>query len=83
MINPYTSKFIRLSHLNQKFFVHFIVIMNDGGMVWVEAVDSYQGKGGGTEGGYYLIVFFCFFYLFIYSFCAFVFRSLMSCLFFK
>ena len=38
-------------------------------------VDSYQGVAGGTEGGYYLIVFF-----FI---CAFVFWSLMSCLFFK
>ena len=37
-------------------------------------VDSYQGVGGGTGGGYYLIVFFI---------CAFVFWSLMSCLFFK
>ena len=37
-------------------------------------VDSYQGVGGGTEGGYYLIVFFI---------CAFVFWSLMPCLFFK
>ena len=37
-------------------------------------VDLYQGVGGGTGGGYYLIVFFI---------CAFVFWSLMSCLFFK
>ena len=38
-------------------------------------VDLYQGVGGGTGGGYYLIVFFL---IFIY---AFVFWSLMSCLF--
>ena len=31
-INPYTSTFIRLSHLYQEFCVHCIVIMNDGGM---------------------------------------------------
>ena len=38
-------------------------------------VDSYQGVGGGEQGsGYYPIVFFI---------CAFVFWSLMSCLFFK
>ena len=34
-------------------------------------VDSYQGVGGRTRGGYYLIVF------------LFVFSSLMSCLFSK
>ena len=38
-------------------------------------VDSYQDVGGGTGGGYYLIV--CFFV------CAFVFCSLMLCLFFN
>ena len=37
-------------------------------------VDLYQDMGGGTGGGYYLIVFFI---------CAFAFWSLMSCLFFK
>ena len=31
-IIPYTSTFIRLSHLYQEFCVHCIVIMNDGGM---------------------------------------------------
>ena len=36
-------------------------------------VDSYQGVGRGTGGGFYLIVFFT---------CAFVFCSLMSCFFF-
>ena len=36
--------------------------------------DLYQGVGGRTGGGYYLIVFFI---------CAFVFCSLMLCLFFK
>ena len=41
-------------------------------------VDSYQGVGIRTVGGYYLIA--CYFLIFI---CAFVFRSLMSCLFFK
>ena len=30
-IIPYTSTFIRLSHLYQEFCVHCIVIMNDGG----------------------------------------------------
>ena len=39
-------------------------------------VDSYQSVGGRIGGGYYLIVFFIFI-------CAFVFWSLMSCLFFK
>ena len=37
--------------------------------------DSYQGVGGGTGGGYYLIV--CFFFT-----CAFAFCSLLSCLIF-
>ena len=45
--------------------------LGEGG-VWF----SYQGVGGGTGGGYYLIVF-------LYFVCAFVFWSLMSCLFFK
>ena len=40
---------------------------------WV-VVDSYQDVGGGTGAGYYLIGFFIF---------AFVFLSLMPCLFFK
>ena len=29
---PYTSTFFRLSHLHQEFCVHYIVIMNDGGI---------------------------------------------------
>ena len=39
-------------------------------------VDSYQGLGGETGHGYYLIVYFI-------LICAFVFWSLLSCLFFK
>ena len=31
-IIPYTSTFIRLSHLYQEFCVYYILIMNDGGM---------------------------------------------------
>ena len=31
-ITPYTSTFIRLSHLYQEFCVHCTVLMNDGGM---------------------------------------------------
>ena len=31
-IIPYTSAFIKFSHLYQDFCVHCIVIMNDGGM---------------------------------------------------
>ena len=41
-------------------------------------VDSYQGVDQGTGGGYYIIA--GFFLIFI---CAYVFCSLMSCLFFK
>ena len=40
-------------------------------------VDSHQGVGGGTRGGYYLIAF-----LFVFI-CTFVFWPTMSCLFFK
>ena len=32
IIIPYTSTFIRLPHLYQEFYVHCIVITNDGGM---------------------------------------------------
>ena len=53
-----------LSHLYQEFCVNCIFIESD------EVVDSYQGVGGGTEGGYYLIVFLIFV-------CGFVFWSLM------
>ena len=63
MIIPYTSTFVRLSHLYQKFCVHCIVIMNDGGMgaVGVGWFTSWcgWGGGGGTECRYYLIV--CFY----------------------
>ena len=45
----------------------------EGGWDRLGVVDSYQGVGGGTGEGYYLIVFF--------FLCAFVFWSLMSCLF--
>ena len=31
-IIPYTSTFFRLSDLHQEFCVHYIAIMNDGGM---------------------------------------------------
>ena len=56
LIFPYTSTFIRLSHLYQEFCVHCIVIVNDGRMGWVGVVDSHQGVGRGTRGGFYLIV---------------------------
>ena len=48
----------------------------EGGGGWDRwgVIDSYQGVGGGTVGGYYLLVVFI---------CAFVFWSVMSCLFFK
>ena len=49
---PYTSTFIRLSHLYYKFYVHFILVMNDGGMARLGVVDSCQGVGGATGGGY-------------------------------
>ena len=72
-IIPYACTLIRLSHFYQEFCAHSVFIMNDGwGMV-----DLYQGVGGGTGSGYYLIAcFFCFIFI-----CAFVFWSLMSCLF--
>ena len=73
-IIAYTSPFIRFSHLYQQLNVHYIVIINDWRMGWErqEPVDSYQGVGGRTGGGYYVIEVFN---------CAFVFCSLMSCLF--
>ena len=77
-IIPYTSTFIRLSHLYQEFCVYCIVIMNDAPIIHNNntmdtefLADLYQGVGGGTGDEYYLIVFFI---------CAFVFGSLMSCL---
>ena len=60
LIIPYTSTFIRLSNLYLEFCVHCIVILNDAGIGQVGGggvVDSYQGVGGGTGSGYYLIVF--------------------------
>ena len=50
--------------------------MNDGGMARLEVVDSCQGVGGATGGGYYLIV--CFFFTY-----AFAFSPLMQFLFFN
>ena len=41
-----------------------------------KVVDSYQGVAGGTGGEYYLLGFFI-------IICAFVFLSLITCLFFK
>ena len=55
----------------QEFFVHCIVIINDGGMRKVaggDVVDLYQGVQGG--GGSYLIVV-------VFLTCVFVFCSLM------
>ena len=64
MIIPFTSIFIRLSHLYQEFYVHGIVITNGGGG-W----DRWGGGRliynrvleGGTGSGYYLVVFCGFF----------------------
>ena len=50
------------------------IISNDQGWDRWGMVDSYEGVGGGTESGCYLIVFFI---------CVFVFWSLISSLFFK
>ena len=74
------SSFLTLPHLldclictrNSMSIVLLLWMMGEWNRCWV--VDLYQGVGGGTGGGYYLIVFFI---------CAFVFWSLMSCLFFK
>ena len=43
---PYTSTFIRLSHLYQEFYVHFIIIINERGDRR-EVVHLDQGVGGG------------------------------------
>ena len=77
------SSFLTLPHLLDclictRNFVFFVLLlwMMEGWKRW-GMVDSYQGVGWGTGGGYYLLV--CFF-IFI---CAFVFWSLMSYLFCK
>ena len=53
-----------MSHLDQEFCVPYIVIMNVGRWDRWGVVASYQGLGGGIEGGYYLLV--CFFCLFLF-----------------
>ena len=74
------SSFVTLPHLldclictKNSVSIVLLLRMMGGWNRW-GVVDLYQGVGGGTGGGYYLIVFFI---------CAFVFWSLMSCLFFK
>ena len=42
----YISTFIRLSNLYWEFYVHGIVVINDGGMRQVGDVDKCRGLGG-------------------------------------
>ena len=65
---PYTSTFIRLSHLYQEFYVHCIIIMNDEGMAsmgkrgWRGWLICIRVKAG--EQGWVLSCTSCVFYLY-------------------